>query len=96
MGVKSQTTEIDWNYFLAIESDLENLSRYIEFDEKNYDCFSVEIARILLSSSAEVDVVCKQLCRKIGKSSSAENIYQYRDEIKKAYPQIFDFEVLLS
>jgi hypothetical protein len=96
MGIKMQKTESHWNYLLAIENDLENLSRYIEFDEKNYDCFSVEIARILLSSSAEVDVVCKQLCRKIDKSSSAENIYQYRDEIKKAYPQILDFEVLLS
>jgi hypothetical protein len=88
--------EKHWNYLLAIENDLEKLSRYIEFDERNYDCFSVEIARILLSAGAEADVVCKQLCRKLKKSSSAENINQYRDEIKQAYPQIFDFDVLLS
>ncbi|NQT69784.1 MAG: hypothetical protein HQ552_09405 [Desulfobacteraceae bacterium] len=88
--------EVHWNYLLAIENDLEKLSRYVEFDERNFDCFSVEIARILLSASAEADVVCKQLCLKVKPSSSADNIHTYRDEIKTAYPNIVDFDVILS
>ncbi|MBU4233738.1 MAG: hypothetical protein KKD99_03395 [Proteobacteria bacterium] len=83
-----------WNYFLAIEEDLERLSRFIEFDKRNFDCFSIEISRILLASGAEVDVVCKQICKKLNRSSSAKSINRYRDEISAAYPAISDFEVL--
>jgi hypothetical protein len=84
-----------WNYFLAIEEDLERLSRFIEFDERNFDCFSIEISRVLLASGAEIDVVCKQICMKLKSNSSADNIHAYRDEILAAYPHILDFNVLL-
>ncbi len=95
MSIRTSKIEAHWNYFLAIENDLDRLSRYIEFDERNWKCFSIEISRILLTSAAEVDVVCKQLCKKISPVSSAENINQYRYEIKGAFPKIPDFEVLL-
>ena len=95
MGIKSQKIETHWNYLLAIENDLENLSCYIEFDKKNFKCFSVEIARILLTSSAEIDVVCKQLCRKLNPASIAKNIDHYRKEIKSVYANIHSFEILL-
>jgi hypothetical protein len=95
MANTSSKIEAHWNYLLAIEGDLERLSRFIEFDERNFDCFSIEISRILLASGAEVDVVCKQICKKIIQDSLAENIYHYRDEIRVVYPAIPDFEVLL-
>ena len=94
MDIKSQKVEVHWNYLLSIENDLENLSRYIEFDEKNFECFSVEIARILLASAAETDVVCKQLCLKLDPTSTAESINQYRNEICAAFPKIYEFEIL--
>jgi hypothetical protein len=84
-----------WNYFLAIEDDLERLSRFIEFDERNFDCFSLEISRILLASGAEVDVVCKQICKKLNPRSSAKRIKPYQNEIMASYPAIPDFTVLL-
>jgi hypothetical protein len=58
----SQVTKIDphWNYFLAIERDLETLARYVEFDPKNFTSFSIEIARLLLAAAAEVDIVCNR------------------------------------
>jgi hypothetical protein len=95
MVIISKKTEAHWNYFLAIEDDLVRLSRFIEFDERNLDCFSIEISRILLASSAEVDVVCKQICKKLNAKSSARTINGYRDEILLAYPAIPHFEVLL-
>ncbi|MGA3164642.1 MAG: hypothetical protein ABSF14_00845 [Terriglobia bacterium] len=95
MGIRTHKIESHWNYLLAIERDLVELSRYVEFDETNFECFSIEIARILLASGAEVDVVCKQLCRVINNQSTAENINPYRDEIIKAFPGIGQFEVLL-
>lgn len=95
MAITSSKTEAHWNYLLAIESDLERLSRFIEFDERNFDCFSIEISRILLASAAEVDVVCKQICKNLNPVSSARRINQYRNEILSAYPAIPDFGVLL-
>lgn len=84
-----------WNYFIAIEKDLHTLSQYIDFDVKNFECFSVEIAKIILSSTAEVDVVCKQICKKLNPQSSASSINQYRNEITVEYPDIHNFGVLL-
>jgi hypothetical protein len=95
MAITSSKIEAHWNYLLAIEGDLERLSRFIEFNERNFDCFSIEISRILLASGAEVDVVCKQICKKLNPSSSANGIYSYQNEICAAYPHIPDFEVLI-
>jgi hypothetical protein len=95
MAITSSKIEAHWNYLLAIEGDLERLSRFVEFDERNFDCFSIEISRILLASAAEVDVVCKQICKKLNPKSTAKGIQRYRDEILSAYPPVPDFEVLL-
>lgn len=95
MDITSRKTEAHWNYFLAIEDDLERLSRFVEFDQENFKCFSIEISRILLASAAEVDVVCKLICKALNPRSSAENIHNYRDQILVAYPAIPEFEILL-
>ena len=54
-----------WNYFLSIENDLEEASRYVEFSLNNYSIYSLEFARILLSTSSEIDVISKLICEKI-------------------------------
>ncbi len=95
MGIQTNKIEPHWNYFLAMERDLDALSRYVEFDKKNFDCFSIEIARVLLASGAEVDVVCKQVCKVIDPRSSADKINKYRSKIKAAFPGIPQFGVLL-
>jgi hypothetical protein len=95
MGIRSQRIEQHWNYFLAIERDVDELSRYVEFHENNFKCFSIEIARILLVSAAEVDVVCKQVCQAVDANSSADSINNYRDELLRVYPAIPQFKILL-
>jgi hypothetical protein len=74
MAIQSRPAKPHWNYFLAIERDVEVLSRYIEFDKRNFDCFSIEIVRILLAVGSEIDVICKQICRTINPSSKADDI----------------------
>ena len=34
-----------WNLFSVLESDLLMVSRYIEFDERNFDTFSPELTK---------------------------------------------------
>ena len=85
---------VHWQYFLAIESDLEATSRFVEFSQKNYATYSIEFARILLSSGSEVDVVAKALCG-IKPNGNRKDINDYRKIITKNYPKFHTFEVSL-
>ena len=85
MAIEEQTSFPHWNYFLALDDDLERLSRFIEFTEANYECFSIELARTLMLASAEVDVVAKQLCKTIAPDRAADKITHYQAIIPIAY-----------
>jgi len=95
MVIQTQMSIPHWTYLVAIERDLAEISRYVEFDDRNLNCFSIELAKILLSAGAETDVVCKQVCKVVNSNSSADDIHQYRNEITPAYPQIPRLAVLL-
>jgi hypothetical protein len=94
MGINRQSTLLHWNFFLAMEEDLERLSRFIDFSG-NDDAFSIEIARSFLGSCSEVDVVLKQLCKVINPASTAGNINAYFNEISVAFPNFKTFEVTI-
>ena len=97
MGIHHTEYEspIHWRYFLALEEDLLRISRFIEFTDENYSTFSIELASILLGASAEVDIVAKQLCKKIKTGKKADNIKQYTDQLGPALPKIGEFIVEL-
>lgn len=88
MTVRQAETLLHWNYFLALESDLERLSRYVEFAEHNFNTYSIEIAHLLLATASEVDVVAKKLCDRHRSKPKAEGINAYCDVLKTAYPGI--------
>lgn len=94
MVIKRKNTLIHWNYFLALEEDLERLARFVDFSG-NDDTYSLEIARILLGASSEVDVVLKELCLKINPQSTASSINAYEAEISQALPNFKHFEVTI-
>lgn len=94
MAITASDTLLHWNYFLSVEEDIVRLSRFIEFDKRNFYCFSLEIVRLLVAAAAEVDIVCKQICQQINPGSGASSINQYRDEITSVYPAIIEFEVV--
>ena len=88
MGIHSTPTPQHWNYFLALEDDVARISRYLEFADANYDCYSLELARILFAAASEADVVCKQICLVLNSESNAKSFKNYRQEIGKVYPQM--------
>lgn len=90
------TPKHHWNYFLAIEKDLENISKYIEFCDDNLKTYSIALTHILLSASSEVDVVMKQLCALVDESNKTKNIDQYRMVIKDKLPIFIYEEVKIS
>jgi len=82
-----------WNYFLALESDLERLSRYVEFTKDNYTTYSLEMAHLLLAASSEVDVVLKGLCKKVNSKKKPRNIAQYREILTSKFPKLCDMNM---
>lgn len=84
---------LHWNYFLALESDLERVSRYVEFTEDNYKTYSLEMAHLLLAAGSEVDVVLKGLCQKIRSKEKAENIEQYREILVPKFSKLCDMKI---
>ena len=84
-----------WNYFLALDDDAVKFARYVEFSSANFMTFSVELARLLMAASSEVDVVAKLLSKKIDSTKDPNNIIDYRNIIKASFPKITTFRILI-
>jgi len=88
MGIHESTSLLHWNYFLALESDVERLSRFVEFTSNNFGTYSIEMAHLFLAAASEVDVVAKQLCSRLDGTANAANINQYRDVLRRCLPEM--------
>lgn len=80
--------KLHWNYFLALERDLEMASRYVEFSERNYEAYSIEFAHLLFAAASEVDVVAKLLCQGLQPSEPRSNINDYRSILMLSFPDL--------
>lgn len=78
MAIPQSAHYIHWNYFLALENDLEKISRFIEFSPDNYGTYSIELAHLFLSASSEVDVLFKSICEIKKPDEARNNIHEYR------------------
>lgn len=81
--IKVTASKLHWNYFLALEQDLEGASRYIEFCDGNLQVFSIELAHLLLAASSEVDVLAKCICEIVAPGAARDTINDYRLNITK-------------
>jgi len=88
MAIQETKSLLHWNYFLALESDVERLARYVEFTNQNFGTYSIEIAHLFLAASSEVDVVAKQLCSRMDPATTATNIFQYRELLRRCLPEL--------
>ena len=79
-----------WNYYLALEQDLMEVSRYIEFTEDNFATYSIELAHILLASASETDVLLKQLCSLLKPERKASAIKSYREVLAEHHEQFLE------
>lgn len=95
MALQQSVVPIHWGYFLALEDDLYRLARYVEFSPANYETYSIEIARLLLSACAEVDSILKQLVEKVGSNERARNIVDYFDPVTSYSGKFVPFRVAI-
>ncbi len=87
MGIRVKKSLVHWNYFLALESDLAQVSRYIEFVRSNFRTYSIELAHLLLASSSEIDVLAKGICKFLDPVSNPKNIGHYQNIIMRKLPE---------
>lgn len=85
--ISQKQTAIHWNYFIALENDILQLSRFLEISEPNFSSYSIELGRILFASASEIDVVAKKYCNTIENKLSADNIGNYKAIITKHHPE---------
>lgn len=90
MAIERNDTLIHWNFFLALEEDLERLARFVDLSA-NDATYSLEIARLFLSACAETDVVMKQLVKKYVADSEAASINAYFPVISARLPRFVRF-----
>ena len=84
MAILVRESKVHWNYFLALESDVVRLARFIEFREDNFPTYSIELARLIMAAAAEVDVVAKLVCKKLDPALQPRNINGYASVILRA------------
>ena len=95
MAIVTTGGKIHWNYFLALEQDMQNCSRYVEFCDANMGTYSIEFAHLLLASASEVDVVAKLLCQRLAPDEARNNIENYRIIITPHLNGIADLQVTI-
>lgn len=89
-------TEIEniWNYYLSLEKDLSNTSRYIEPSGQE-NVYSYEFAKLIILACTEIETIFKVICtEKSGKECG--NIGEYKDIILSSFPKIVYAEVYVS
>lgn len=84
-----------WEYFLALDADLEQAARFVALESANLSSYSIELAHLLLSACSEIDVVAKALCAQIAPQEKRENIDNYRIVITKEYPKFPTFKAAI-
>ncbi len=93
--IAATPAKLHWNYFVALERDMELLSRYVEFCEDNFSVYSVELAHLLFAAASEVDVVCKLICEQVSPRERRENINDYKAVLLQAFPDLPYTEVFV-
>ena len=88
-GNKVNDTELQnmWYYYLDLEKELADSSRYIE-PEGQEDVYSFEFRKIIILACTECETAFKALCEIIDQSQKRGSIGDYKGIILKKYPKM--------
>jgi len=85
-----------WNYFLTLEQDMSDTSKFVEHCEANYNTFSFEFFKIIQLSCAEIDSLLKELCKLWEPNSKAKCIKNYAKIIIPKYTKLNEFSTMMN
>jgi len=96
MGIRHTTpTFPHWNYFIALEEDLERASRYVELVQANEKTYSLEFAHLLFAASSEVETVMTLVCILFDPNTKANNFHACAKLLRKHFPRMWEEQVKL-
>ncbi len=72
----------------ALSSDLLQLSRFVQFDERNFQTFSLENSRLLLAACTEIEALLKQLCIHAKPGFKGKDIEKYMLIADEYFPEL--------
>lgn len=81
---------------MAVEAELVTCTRYVEFSEKNFSCYSNEFAKIILLAASEVDSIHRDICAILAPSEKAGTISEYYPILTKEFPELCSCQVEIS
>lgn len=86
----------EFNYFLALEAELESSFNYIEPNEHNYECYGAKYASLLNTVSVEFEATAKTLIHTVKPVAKVGNISQIKSELLSLFPQIGENKVQIT
>ncbi len=84
-----------WYYFLDLEKELADSSRYIEPDGQE-NVYSFEFRKIIILACTECETAFKAMCEEIDDTKKRGLIFDYKGIVLGKYPKIVDAEVHIS
>lgn len=85
-----------WEYFLAIESDLQALTTCITFAEDNYGTYSSELTKIIITACSEIDVVVSLMTKELGLTKKKPNFGDHRPVLFKSANTLFTEDIVVK
>lgn len=76
-----------FQYYLALEDDFIKTTKYVHLNDKNYETFSIEYTKQYQAICSEIDVLCKEICRYCGDTSS-NKFPKYTETILNSFDDI--------
>jgi hypothetical protein len=73
----------------SLNAEVVSLARYVQFDKRNLKVFSLENARIMISTCIEIEALLKQICESKAPKCKAENMTDYLKIADSHFPEIF-------
>jgi len=90
-----------WDYFLSLDSDFNEVSKFIEIHSDNFKTYSTQLARLYLSACSEIDAIAKLFCDVVSPGQLQQiignrqfpNIGDYRQVITDSCPKFYKMTI---
>ena len=83
-----------WNYYIELENELLDISKYIPIDKLNKNTFSFKYMKLIFSICSELDTVFKELMDFKDETKNQPNMNVYKNFMRENFPD-FSSEIIL-
>ncbi len=86
-----------WDYYLELEDQFKNTSKYVAFDLHNKNTYSIEYLKLLQAVCSEIDVVAKEIAVRLEPSfkvNKQTNIQKWGYVLQNKLPEILTQKVV--